>query len=617
MKKNILLSVLLLVANWAWAQTQGISYQAMLSDTENPFEIPGVDIEGSAISEASLTIRFSILNEPEQVVYQEEQATTTDAFGMINVVIGTGTPTGNSTGNFSDIDWDGTPKNLRVEILLDEDETGEFSELSLQPLYYVPYAAHRNITATGNLEVDGPTTLNNQLNVENGAATNLSGSLSVEGASELNEQLTVNERSNLNGQVTIDANVNGNDTNYGAYPLRIEGSNQGIAIRVDGGRNESKNFVTFWDANAVHGSIEGQTLNELRTSFRFIWDVAMAGLEQGFILAEQIACGTQLDAAEVGVMLANNVVLGAQWVELTANYELNAGVSFNSGGADYAEWLEKEDPSASFTSGEIVGVKDGKISKNTEGASHLLVISTNPIVVGNLPPNGEEAKFEKVAFLGQVPVRVIGEVNKGDYILPSQNNDGLGIAKSPTEMQVEDYSSIIGVAWQNSTNDNLSYVNVGIGLNSNDLVDVVTKQQQEIDALKSEINEIKRFLQMGNTSTKTTSVQSVGNNTSLAVSDSSKKSNSLAYKIANQSNLNTMALSDEEFEQWLSDYGYIFKERMAVLQDFFNSEGIDYAKYPEVRSIIDAPTQAIRDMRNGKYMQTLWESFEQMYLDEY
>ena len=40
-------------------------------------------------------------------------------------------------------------------------------------------------------------------------------------------------------------------------------------------------------------------------------------------------------------MTANAVVMGAQWVELAYDREVNVGVSYQSGGADYAEWLER------------------------------------------------------------------------------------------------------------------------------------------------------------------------------------------------------------------------------------------------------------------------------------
>ena len=90
-----------------------------------------------------------------------------------------------------------------------------------------------------------------------------------------------------------------------------------------------------------------------------------------------------------------------------------------------------------------------------------------------MPPEGEEVNYARVGFLGQVPVRCIGEVKQGDYILASGNNDGLSIARSKEELNISDYDEIIGVAWEDSGKDLMNIVNVAIGLSSNDLADKV------------------------------------------------------------------------------------------------------------------------------------------------
>ena len=40
-----------------------------------------------------------------------------------------------------------------------------------------------------------------------------------------------------------------------------------------------------------------------------------------------------------------------------------------------------------------------------------------PLILGNMPQLGKEPKYEKVSFMGQVPVYVSKTVKKGDYIL--------------------------------------------------------------------------------------------------------------------------------------------------------------------------------------------------------
>ena len=163
----------------------------------------------------------------------------------------------------------------------------------------------------------------------------------------------------------------------------------------------------------------------------------------------------------------------------------DGGVVYGSGGADYAEWLPRLVEEEKMLYGQIVGVKGGKISKNTEDVDQYMVISKAPIILGNMPPEGEKDQYEKVAFLGQVPVMVMGETQVGDYIIPSGKNDGIGLSVSPNELTLEQLPLIVGRAWSASDNDTFSYVNVAIGLNKNDIANIVAQQQKELDNLKT------------------------------------------------------------------------------------------------------------------------------------
>ena len=147
------------------------------------------------------------------------------------------------------------------------------------------------------------------------------------------------------------------------------------------------------------------------------------------------------------------------------------GVTFESGSADYAEWMPKKTQSQEFFPGQIVGVHKGEISLNTNFADHLFVISTQPIVLGNTPEKNAE-DYEKCAFLGQVPTMVVGIVNSGDYILSSGNDDGFGIATSPGKLKASDLRHLVGVAWESGFSPEFNLVNVAVGLN--DAIDIVS-----------------------------------------------------------------------------------------------------------------------------------------------
>ena len=79
-----------------------------------------------------------------------------------------------------------------------------------------------------------------------------------------------------------------------------------------------------------------------------------------------------------------------------------------------------------------------------------MVVSKSPIVLGNEPPLSQRNNYEKIAFIGQVPVKTYGKVNIGDYIIRTNNNDGVAIAKSPNQIQINEYSKIVGIAWAES-----------------------------------------------------------------------------------------------------------------------------------------------------------------------
>jgi hypothetical protein len=174
---------------------------------------------------------------------------------------------------------------------------------------------------------------------------------------------------------------------------------------------------------------------------------------------------------------------------------------FKTKGADYAEYLPKATPNESFIPGEIIGVTAGKVTRSTLNADKIMVISNRPIVLGNTPEQGQEHNYVKVAFIGQVDVRVVGLVNVGDFIIPSGRNDGCGIAASPSNITSEQSLQVAGVAWSASQPDSYGIVNVAVGMNSNELAYLVARQDKIIDeqnkkvsALQSQVETMNRIL---------------------------------------------------------------------------------------------------------------------------
>ncbi|MEZ4896439.1 MAG: hypothetical protein R2806_06375 [Saprospiraceae bacterium] len=237
--------------------------------------------------------------------------------------------------------------------------------------------------------------------------------------------------------------------------------NEGISDFADGVKitiknvttNRENNFITFDDSNGTVGRIEG---------FHAATDWAPPSALDDF---GAFACYMY---SLIGIPLTPVDVATAYAEAAAATACRDGGVIYQSGNGDYAEWLEKEDSTQDFVFGQIVGVKAGKISLNTRNAEQLLVVSMAPIVLGNMPQKDEHL-YEKVAFLGQVPVWVRGKVTNGDYLLPSGYEDGTAIAVSEAAIRLEQVGQIIGRAWSSGDKEGINVVNAVIGLSTPEL----------------------------------------------------------------------------------------------------------------------------------------------------
>ena len=767
MKKIIIIFTLLFFASIELtAQTDGLSYQAVILNPKSR-ELPGVNSSGNIFPNKSLSVRFTILNSVGEIDFQEVHNTKTDAYGLINLIIGQGSPI---LGSWKKIFWNGTSKDLKVEIKLDD----VYLELSKQPLLYVPYAHYRDLIATGDLtvsgkvsffgdlkvdgdtnlntltvdgatnlkstlnvdgattinnsltvlgktdlqddlvvngttdlnkrlwvnngsptkltgtldvdgitnlnkafnvnnssptkltgtlnvdgvtninntfnvnnssptkltgtlDVDGVTNLNNAFNVNNSSPTKLTGTLDVDGAATINNNLTVsgntalkgdlvvdgttdlnkrlwvnnssptkltgtldvdgattiNNISNLYGQVTINAAVTGGDTDYNAYPLRVQGSDQGIAIKLNPATpNTDNNFITFFNGggNAV-GRIEGQTAGDVASDPQYIFDLATmtaetvaAGVNVGLSALPVVSGGlivtTGVCAGCIAIAAADLVLATANLAAFNAFAFSNLGVTYQSGSADYAEWLERVNPNEKIAAGDIVGVNGGKISKYTSNAQQYMVISTKPAILGNMPMTGKEYLYEKVAFLGQIPVKVRGIVMSGDYILPSGLADGTGIAISPNDIKPEQYKEIVGIAWSASImNNGISIINMAIGLNNNDVANLAVRQEKKITDLESKFNSLeKRLLSLENGSANTQKEEKEKEVLSKKELVSKKEMSRTEMMISSM----PAEISDKDIE-----------DAMLLIKNTYTNKGIKIEEYPGLNKLfVDANYKA-------------------------
>jgi hypothetical protein len=568
---------------------QGMKYQAVARD-----------ISGDIIANQQVFLQVQLQSniKSQQVYYSETHTVTTNQFGLFSLVIGEGV----SQGDFTKIPW--SSDDIWMGVAIKDSKKNNYVTISNSKLLAVPYAFHAAsaskltekkgdngigegvpaqvwslkgnkktdpetdklgttdytdlVFVTDNLErlridADGKITLGGSLDIAEDLYVgrdvflNYNDTISPQGKTinygdfSVKGKMTVDSISKFNGQVTIQPELEEIDEDeFGAYPLRIKGSNHGIAISVNTTNPTlANNYITFYNSNLEpNGRIEGQERYVIKQTMLAIVESIISGdthinldgidyyydvpgdlkelrrahfdgeFAGGFVektVAVWISAVKTAIAAISGVFTycvedCDDIIteaisylkaqLSRAWFvsAYVVTDVFSTGVTYESTGADYAEWLKKLDPSESISFGEVVGIKGGLISKKFKDADQYFAITSNPIIVGAMPKVGNEKNYKKVALMGQIPVQVIGKTNIGDYILPSGNGDGIAKSVNPNKMIATDYSKIIGVAWSNSKPDKyLSNINTAVGFNTNHMGMMINNMQTVMNSIQEEI----------------------------------------------------------------------------------------------------------------------------------
>lgn len=138
MRQRLLLTLMLLLtaASLSFAQTtpQGFNYQSVIRNAS-----------GDPIVNQTVSLVFTIRNGSATgtLVYYEKHNTSTNEFGLVNLIVGRGTPL---LGDFTSINWAGGAKYLEVSI---ETLPGIFDVLGTTELLSVPYAMYAQSSGSG------------------------------------------------------------------------------------------------------------------------------------------------------------------------------------------------------------------------------------------------------------------------------------------------------------------------------------------------------------------------------------------------------------------------------------------------------------------------------------
>lgn len=149
---------------------QGFNYQAVARNSA-----------GQELVNQSVSVRFRITDATaSSFLYEEIHNTTTNAFGLINLVVGTGTSQPSSTVAFSAIPWGtNSPYSMQVEINV---QSSGWVNMGTTVLWSVPYALYAANGPIGPTGATGPTGLAGT-NGTNGSTgpTGLTGSAGTNG----------------------------------------------------------------------------------------------------------------------------------------------------------------------------------------------------------------------------------------------------------------------------------------------------------------------------------------------------------------------------------------------------------------------------------------------------
>lgn len=246
---------------------------------------------------------------------------------------------------------------------------------------------------------------------------------------------------------------------------------------VNNSLTNANQFISFTDKdNKELGSIRAQSVNDWSANY----------LNGSYFV--------NLMAGLVGIDLLNGIANAvAGFTDLADSYN-KIGVEYASGHADYAEWLERIDPKEMISPGDIVGVKGGKVSKNLDGAEQILAVSHNPIILGNAQSKEREPFGNKIAFTGQVPVKVMGPVNMGDYIIAKGGIAGYGIPVNPADITIEDLKFAVGRSWESNTKEGPKMVNTLIGIDNGEYIKIIKDNKSKIEELENRINLIESIM---------------------------------------------------------------------------------------------------------------------------
>jgi hypothetical protein len=419
--KKLLLGFLIILSANVFAQQKGISYQAVIINP-NSISAPGYNAVGTPLANKSVCMSFQILNAASQTEYQETQTISTDQYGMVNLVIGTGTKTGGTAASLAAVTWSLGGKSLVVAVNT-EGTCSNYTEISRQALNYVPYAMYAddanikdgfittakladgsvtdakvaagiNKTKVGLGNVDNTSDANKQISTATQAALNLK----EDAANKSNDNALGTSTSLYPTQAAVKAYVDAKTGSVGSTSqTEIDATQAGAGLAVNGNYTP-KTTANYISAATSLADADNKLDAEVKTNATAIATVTTKATN----------IQTELDATQTGAGLAAN---GNYAAKTTANY-----ISTATSLADADNKLDVQVK----TNATAIATKEDSANKSSDGS-----LTDNPTI--NFPTQGAVKSYVDGKNLGvQTEIDATqtgaGLAANGNYIAKVTNN---------------------------------------------------------------------------------------------------------------------------------------------------------------------------------------------------